>query len=164
MVAQLNSAMLAVATRSLETAIEIGRYVQQNSKPSFGSANLEDELAITVLSVFDRLAWSDGSLDRDECRVLEALIAVDPAFGGRLELASQSPTRGSEDIHWPYFRAVQSFDARENCHLGVIAIDSLESLGYAIIAANGRVLPAEATALEDYFREVRATLAEVTVA
>lgn len=164
MVAQLNSAMLAVATRSLETAIEIGRYVQQNSQPSFGAAEQADDLAVTVLNVFDRLAWSDGSLDRDECRVLEALIAVDPAFGERLESASQSAQRRSDQIHWPYFRAVQEFDARENCHLGVIAIDSLESLGYAIIAANGRVLPAEATALEDYFREVRATLAEVTVA
>ncbi len=164
MVAQLNSAMLAVATRSLETAIEIGRYVNQNTAPSYGAAGQEDDLAVTVLNVFDRLAWSDGSLDRDECRVLEALIAVDPAFGARLEAASQSAQRRSEQIHWPYFRAVQEFDARENCHLGVIAIDSLESLGYAIIAANGRVLPSEATALEDYFREVRATLAEATPA
>lgn len=155
MVTSLNREMLDVARRSLDSLRDIGRFLQ-NQTQFWECADLDREVARAVRQVFDRLAWSDGVLDRYECHIFDSLRMTDTEFARKLADVLEKEVAPADDVIPSLLVAAYAYDRENHSHLAPMVIDNLETLGYAIVAGNGVVLATESDTLKAFVAELRA--------
>lgn len=106
---------------------------------------IHTDVAATVGYLFESIAWSDRSLHRYECKVLDALMVEDEALGGTLALTfSILPDRSDGLGGVPEFiKAAQRMDQATGSAIAPILVNQLESLVLLIAHADDRIDEAE---------------------
>ncbi len=152
-VASLN--LYRVAARSVRTLNEISRHIAaagfwEKDEP------IETDLARTVKQLFDLLAWSDGSLDGKESDLLEHLMHTEKIFVESLrQFYVFQPVDPTASVVPKFLEAAIAYDRKTPDALTGIIINALETVGYSIIAVNGKVLEVEASELKLYINGLR---------
>ena len=149
--------LVPTAARSLETILDISDHVSNGT--------LRKEVARTVKGLFDLLAWSDGRLDEAEINLLDRLCSEVPHFG---ELCDSSdlyePTDPTFGEIPRLLTAVVEYDRRTGQRLTPIVVASLETMGYAFIAASGTPVDVEKAELHTYVNALRKLSRDLTKA
>lgn len=148
--------MVPIATRSLRTLLDVGLFLEASSAWK-GQESIDREVALTVKKLFDLLAWSDGKLDAAECRLMNQLSQVDENLADLLDAVKEfHPANPLHEVVPPLLEAAVKHDRRYGGKLAHIVVDSLEIVGYAIIAVNGVTLDIEKSELSLYVDNLRA--------
>ena len=145
------------AARSLRTILEIADHVRYGE--------LREEVARTVKSLFDLLAWSDGRLDRQEVALLETLCREVPEIGSLCQAVEHyDPADPTLAIAPPLLLAVVEHDRMTGERLAAVLVSALEKIGIATIAATGNLLDIEKSELYTYVSNMRSLSRTLTTA
>lgn len=101
---------------------------------------IESSVATTVALLFQSIAWSDRSLHRSECRVLDALMQEDEALGGSLAQSFIQLTNSEVEPEMPAFlQSAIRMDWETGTHVAKILINQLDSLAMLIAHSDDRI-------------------------
>lgn len=140
--------LVPTAARSLHTILEIADHVSDG--------RLRHEVALTVKGLFDLLAWSDGLLDSQEIALLDRLCEAVPDFGELCDAHEiYEPTDPTFGEIPTLLTAVVEHDRHTGERLAPILVSALETMGYAIIGANGAPLAVQKQELRTYVESLR---------
>lgn len=119
--------------------------------------NIAANVAETVHSLFESLAWADGRLHLRECWLMEAVLEEDQARGAHLEkiIASgvaANPVSGC-------LAAAALHDSVHGSSFADILLNHLENLGRLIIMADAEVSRDELEAFKKHFQSLRKSIA-----
>ena len=144
------------AARNLRTILEIADHVSPRLRP---------DAAHTVKGLFDLLAWSDGSLDREEVALLDRLCDEVPGFRELFDLrGTYEPTDPTFGEVPRLLTAVVEHDRRTGERLAPMLVAELETMGYAIAGAAGAPLEIAKSELRTYVAELRNLTRELLTA
>lgn len=115
------------------------------------------DVAETIHSLFDSLAWADRSLHYRECWLLEAVLEEDQAYGAHLE---KTIAEGQAANPFPGCLAAAALhDSVHGSELAELLLNHLENLGRLIIMADAEVTPIELETYKKHFAHLRSTIA-----
>lgn len=118
---------------------------------------ISEDVAQTVHSLFESLAWADRSLHDGECWLLDAILEEDQAHGAYLKKAiaegqAANPVPGC-------LAAAALHDSIHGSGFAELLLNHLENLGRLIIMTDGVVTPTELDAYKEHFAYLRSTIA-----
>ncbi|MBI5707588.1 MAG: hypothetical protein HZC36_11440 [Armatimonadetes bacterium] len=115
------------------------------------------DVAETVHSLFDSLAWADRRLHQGECWLLEAVLDEDQEHGAHLERAI---ARGEAPNPVPGCLAAAALhDSVYGTGFAELLLNHLENLGRLIIMADAKITPSELEAYKKHFSHLRNVIA-----
>ncbi|MFN3684234.1 MAG: TerB family tellurite resistance protein [Fimbriimonadaceae bacterium] len=149
-----------IALRSYATLVEACRTLSDE-----GGWRDRDEicraLARTVARMLVRIGGADGNLDPCEHQLIASLIRLDRTYDGLLEAAlAEAPADAIPDCSASIVRAATEFDAREGTSLAREAAEAFESLAFAVVGADGRIVLAELDSLQRWVDGLYGALGE----
>lgn len=115
------------------------------------------DVAETVHSIFESLAWADRRLHQGECWLLEAILEEDQDRGAHLEKAI---FKGEAATAIPgCLAAAAAHDSHHGSYFAELLLNHLENLGRLVIMADSEVTPAEMAAYRSHFANLRNSIA-----
>ncbi|MEY4880647.1 MAG: hypothetical protein RLZ87_74 [Armatimonadota bacterium] len=147
---------MGFAVRSVEALVEIVSLLRKDDfSNEFNDLSLETARAIKC--VFDRLAWSDGTLSQLEVAQLHKMLQTNEWLWNAYLQVEKSEPRMNEMNHIPKLVFIaRDYDERNQSQLAHRLVVSLEMIGYGIIAADGSTDSEELIAFREYISRVRA--------
>lgn len=143
---------LEIIRRNYHVLIHLG-YLLQDSHPEVVEDDLVASVANTIGMFVERLVWADGQVVLGEFTALNALIAEDSQHGGHLEKAlrdaqmSASLSAPVADELPKFLQECVAYDRVNRRRLSGMAINSLESLGLALLACDRSIDASEMESL-----------------
>ncbi len=115
------------------------------------------DVAETVHSLFEALAWADGSLHARECWLIEAVLEQDEEFSARVKEhfangIAQNPVPGC-------LVAAALHDSIHKTAFAELLLNHLENLGRLIMMADASISAQELNAFQNHFSELRRSIA-----
>lgn len=121
------------------------------------SRGIAEDVAQTVYSLFDSLAWADRSLHNRECWLLGAILEEDQARGAHLAKAIAD---GPAANPFPGCLAAAALhDSVHGSGFSELLLNHLENLGRLIMMADADVSPIELSAYKKHFEHLRTAIA-----
>lgn len=115
------------------------------------------DVAETVHSLFNSLAWADRRLHQGECWLLEAVLEEDQERGAHLENAI---ARGEVTNPVPGCLAAAALhDSVYGSGFADLLLNHLENLGRLIMMADAEVSSVELDAFKEHFQHLRRSVA-----
>jgi hypothetical protein len=146
---------LEFAQRSVNSLVEIVDVLRKDDY----SSNFHDlslEAARAVKCVFDRLAWSDGSVSAIEMQQLQNMLDVHSwLWNAYLQVEEAEPSSvGINTIPNLIFIA-KDYDERHKSHHAHRLVNALEMIGFGVISADGDASQEEKDAFRNYISTFR---------
>jgi hypothetical protein len=140
--------------RSVDSLVEIVNILRSDDDLPVGT-DMSLETARAIKSVFDSLAWSDGSLGKEEIRLLHYLLND---YGwlrnAYIQVEANEPNaRGLFKIP-RLLDLAMDHDERRSTHYAQMLVNALEMIAYGVIASDGHATDDELT----HFRKHMASL------
>lgn len=121
------------------------------------SRDIAEDVAQTVHSLFDSLAWADRSLHQGECWLFEAILEEDNTRGAYLERAIAEGH--ATNLVPGCLAAAAMHDSIHGSGFAELLLNHLENLGRLIIMADAEVTPTELEAYKSHFAHLRSIIA-----
>lgn len=146
---------LEFAQRSVNSLVDIVEILRKDDY-SNDFHDLSLEAARAIKCVFDRLAWSDGSVSNVEMTQLQNMLDVFPwLWNAYIQVEEVDPMNiGINTIPQLIFIA-QDYDERHQTHHAHRLVNALEMIGFGVISADGDASREEKEAFRNYISTFR---------
>lgn len=152
----MNESLTQLAQYNFTALCTVAKFLESRGY-WISKGEIESDVAETVHSLFESLAWADGSLHARECWLIEAVLEKDEAFSIHLK---ECFSRGS--VANPVHGCLASAILHDSTHQTSIAdlfLNHLENLGRLIMMADASVSDGELTAFHAHFSKLRGIIA-----
>ena len=149
------NAYVQLASRSFVSLCDLASALEVSQTRS-PRVNFVAEAVEETHRLWERLVWSDRSLNEHECAVFDAVAELAEECGGyRLVPAKRVDQAGEETREIPHFLRVASLCEDHGPRLAGRMINHLEAFGFGVLAADRQIKDAELADLQDYVSSLR---------
>lgn len=146
---------LEFAQRSVNSLVEIVDDLRKDDySEKFNDLSLEAARAIKC--VFDRLAWSDGSVSPVEMQQLQNMLDVHGwLWNAYLQVEEADPSGAGINTIPALIFIAKDYDERHRTHHAHRLVNALEMIGFGVISADGDASKEETEAFRNYISTFR---------
>lgn len=152
----MNESLTQLAQNNFTALCTLAKFLESRGY-WVSKGEIESDVAETVHSLFESLAWADGSLHARECWLIDAVLDKDEAFSIHLK---ERFAQGSvaNPVHGCLAAAAQH-DSTHQTSFADLFLNHLENLGRLIMMADASISSRELKAFKVHFSELRGSIA-----
>lgn len=152
----MNQSITLLARHNFAAVCTIAKFLERRGYWTT-KRDIAVDVAETVHSLFEALAWADRKLHEGECWFLDAVLEEDEAHGAHLkeciaEGRAQNPVPGC-------LAAAALHDSVHGTSFADLLLNHLENLGRLIMMSDARLSSEEVQACQAYFARLRNSIA-----